>query len=423
MNIGKAASIIFILPFFIFACSSTKEIKKPPLFTHGEPVLSKGIKTNYDGTKGSPDKPTTAFSAADPEVIASLKLNNLSGKHTLRWDWYDPNGNVYHSTGNYPIETSKGKYVRQATAWHRLALHGEKATDYPGDWKVNIYLDNEFIASKMFKIISEINVDELPKIARETDTNAWALIIGIENYANLPTVDYAKKDALIVKEYFIKIFGVPEENIISLFDSDATKARLDGFIKNYIPKNVVKDTILYVYFAGHGAPDIEKGNAYLIAYDSDTRFIAQTGYQLRNLYEDLNNLPLKRVFIFLDSCFSGVAARGEQMLLAGVRPALIHVEDIRLLSDKVVSLAATTGGQISNSYPEREHGLFTYFLLRGLRGEADANNDNFINVDEIYSYVKNNVTRVSRRKGMEQTPVVAPFFDTVKKIEINKVLR
>ena len=421
MNKLKAASIFLLLPFFIFACGSTKEVKKPPRLAFEEPILSKGI--DYKGNKGIPINPTTTFSAEDPKVIASLNLENLSGKHTIRWDWHDPNGNLYHSTGNYPIESSKGKYIKDATAWHRVSIRGEKAADYPGDWKVNIYLDKEFIASKMFKIISEINVDELSVIAKKPNPNDWALIIGIENYASLPSVDYAKKDALMVKEYFIKIFGVPEENIIFLFDGDATKARLEGFLKNYIPKNVGEDTILYVYFAGHGAPHIEKGDAYLIAYDSDTRFIAQTGYQLKNFYEDLNRLPIKRSFVFLDSCFSGVAARGEKMLLAGARPALIHVEDIRLLSGKVVSLAATTGGQISNSYPEREHGLFTYFLLRGLRGEADTNDDSCINVDELYNYVKNNVTKVSRRKGMEQTPIVAPFFDTVKKIEISKVLR
>ena len=170
----------------------------------------------------------------------------------------------------------------------------------------------------MFKIISEINVDELPISARETNTNAWALIIGIENYASIPSVDYAKKDALMVKEYFIKIFGVPEENIITLFDSDATKARLEGFLKNYIPKNVVKDTILYVYFAGHGAPDIEKGDAYLIAYDSDTRFIAQTGYQLASLYEGLDNLQIKRTFVFIDECchISSILAFSDEISLA-----------------------------------------------------------------------------------------------------------
>ena len=421
MNRLRVPSIILILLLFTFACSSTKVVRKRPQLGFEDSILSKGI--DCKGTKGIPLKPTTTFSTEDAEVIASLKLRNLSGRHTLRWDWYSPDGNLYHSTGNYPIEPSTGKYVAEATSWHRLSVRGETAANYPGDWKVNIYLDRDLIASRIFKIESDINVDALPVTAKKPNPQNWALVIGIENYDNLPTVDYAKKDALIVKEYFMKILGVPEDNIISLFDGDATRARLEGYIKNYIPKNVEEDTILYVYFAGHGAPEINKGDVYLIAYDSDIRFIPQTAHKLKSLYEDVNDLPVERAFVLLDACFSGIAARGKKMLLPGARPALIHVDDIRLLSDKVVSLSATTGSQISNSYPEKAHGLFTCFLLRGLRGEADTNNNTCINVDELYNYVKNNVRKVSRRKGMEQTPVVIPSFDTVKSIEITKVLR
>ena len=42
----------------------------------------------------------------------------------------------------------------------------------------------------------------------------------------LPRVDFARKDTLVIKEYFNRILGVPEHNIISLIDSDATKALL-----------------------------------------------------------------------------------------------------------------------------------------------------------------------------------------------------
>jgi hypothetical protein len=170
MNKLKATSIFLFLPLFIFACSSTKEIKKLPQFIFEDPILSKDME--YKGNKGIPINPTTTFSAEDPKVIASLNLENLSGKHTIRWDWYDPNGNLYHSTGNYPIQSSKGKYIKDATAWHRVSIHGEKAANYPGDWKVNIYLDKGFIASKMFKIISEINVDELSVIAKKPHPRA-----------------------------------------------------------------------------------------------------------------------------------------------------------------------------------------------------------------------------------------------------------
>ena len=54
------------------------------------------------------------------------------------------------------------------------------------------------------------------------------LIIGIENYDSLPNVKFTRKDALIIKDYFVRILGVPEDNIISSIDSEATKARIEG---------------------------------------------------------------------------------------------------------------------------------------------------------------------------------------------------
>ena len=100
--------------------------------------------------------------------------------------------------------------------------------------------------------------------------------------------------SLIIKDYFIRVMGVPEENIISIIDSDATKARIEGYLKQYIPSNVAKGTTLYVYFAGHGYPDMKKGDPYLVPYDGDPKFIEQTGYKLKSFYQDLDNLNIKK---------------------------------------------------------------------------------------------------------------------------------
>jgi uncharacterized caspase-like protein len=262
----------------------------------------------------------------------------------------------------------------------------------------------------------------LPKgMTQKANAKDWALIIGIEDYANLPSVEYARKDAFVMREYLIKVLGVPEENVISLIDGSATKARMEGYIKQYIPSNVDKDTTLYVYIAGHGIPGIEKGYPYLVPYDGDTRFIEQTGYNLKSLYQDLDNLDIKRAYVFLDSCFSGVAARTSEMLIKGARPALLHVKNLRLDSADVVFFSAATGGQISNIYPEKKHGLFTYFLLRALKGEADIDEDGWINVQEIFEYVKDNVTRVSRRMSREQTPAIMPYLDELKNLAVSRV--
>lgn len=418
---------IFTIPaLLLFACSSAMEVKREkrlPFFRFADATLSKGI--DVKGTTATPLNPATVFSQEDPEVVAYLSLENLSGEHRLRWEWYDPNGNLYLSSGDYTIKASEGKYTRKIAAWHRLSVSGEKAANYPGDWKVNIYLDERPLKSIGFKIEIRSDVDTLPEATQKPNPKNWGLVIGIENYANLPSVDYAKKDALIIKEYFIRILGVPEENIIFLLDNKATKSTIKGYIKNYIPMNVEEDTTLYVYFAGHGLPYKKKEEEgepkpYLVPYDSDVKTIDETGYKLESFYEDIDALNIKRSFVFIDACFSGIAARSGKTLVAGARPIII--EKPPAISDKVISLSASSGGQMSNSYPQKGHGLFSYFLLRGLRGEADANENGSIDMEELYNYVKDNVKRISRRKGMEQIPQILPSIDMVKDIEIGRGL-
>jgi hypothetical protein len=387
-------NIIFLLvPFLLFACSSTKHVQKKPPSGFDGITLSKGIEKK--STRGVPLEPTNIFSTQDSEVIAHLKFDNLAGKHRLRWDWYGPDGKLYYSTGNFPVKTSKGKYLTEATVWHGLSVRGDKASYLPGEWEVKVFLDNSFLESKQFQLNAMAGIDDLPDTGQRPYPKDWALVIGIEDYSSLPSVEYARRDALVVKEYFNKMMGVPEENIITLVDGDATKARIEGYLKQYLPTNISSDTTLYVYYAD----------------------------RLKSFYNDLDNLKTGKVYVFLDSCFSGVASRAAEMLTKGARPALIHVEDVSIDSANIVSLSASTGSQISNSYPEAQHGLFTYYLLRGLRGEADSDDDNWVSVKEAYSYVKSHVVRVSRRMGTEQTPVIMPPVSKLKDLAISRTLR
>jgi TolB-like protein len=191
----KAASIFLFLPLLVFACSSTGVVRKPPVFRVAEITLGKGI----DDT-GSHDillNPTTTFSTMDPEIISHVKFENLSGKHEFKWEWYDANGNLYYSTQNYPLETSRGKYIEEGTAWHKISVRGEKAQNYPGDWKVKFYLDDALIASS----------DRTPKIEKpKIIIKGEKVKIGIIEFQSLN--DEAKKDNLgkIVSEMLTTSF-------------------------------------------------------------------------------------------------------------------------------------------------------------------------------------------------------------------------
>jgi hypothetical protein len=414
--IGMSIILIFL------SCASKKLVERKPLPKFQGIVLATDV--DESGKIGVAKSLTSEFNSKDEQIVALLTFENMSDTHNLRWEWIDPNGKVYFDTKNYPLRVDKGKYLSKVTAWHQISLKDEPAAEIPGKWLVKIFVDDDLIDSKPFNVKAVVEPLALPKgLSSKPYPKDWGLIIGVEDYDGLPNVEYARKDALTVRDYFMQILGVPEENIITLIDKEATKARIEGYVKKYIPSNVSKDSTLYVYFAGHGMPGTNKGEPYLVPHDADTRFIEQTGYKLISFYQDLNKLNLGRVYVFLDSCFSGVASRAAEMLIKGARPAMFHVEEVDPPSKSIISLNATSIGQISNAFPEKEHGLFTYYLLRGLKGEADVDDNGWISVKEVYGYVRRHVDRESRRLQSRQTPVIVPSEDKLKDMAVSRAIR
>jgi hypothetical protein len=416
MYLSKTASIFIFLPLLVFACSSTQEIRKPPQLAYEEPILSKEIDDR--DTEGVPVNPTTTFSTEDPEVIASLKLKNLSGSHTLRYDWHDPDGNLYSTTDNQPLKAAKGKYLREATSWHSLSIQGEKPAHKPGHWKVQVYLDKDLIASKAFTIEPRIiDVDtEIPETAMR-NPDGIALIIGNRNYEHpdVPAVTYAHNDAEIMKKYLIKTLGYREDNI--LFETDATKAKLEellgttdnhrGDLYTYVKPN---KSDVFIYYSGHGAPDPNTKQGYFVPVNCPPAKAALVGYSLNTFYKNLSKLDAKSITVVIDSCFSGGTSTGK-MLISSASPVWIKVENPAIAKRDTVILTSSQGDQISSWYDENKHGLFTYFFLKALNGSADRNGDKKITFQEIYEFIADKAEGVpywAKRlhSGRIQTPTL-----------------
>ena len=214
-----------------------------------------------------------------------------------------------------------------------------------------------------------------------------------------------------MKEYLTKFIGVPEENTIILTNDGATKAEIDVLIKDRLKGLLKEGDTLYIYYSGHGIPADE--TPYLLPYDGDPESPAITAYPVEMLYKDLDRLPAKEIYVFMDSCFSGKSGRveKEELLVAGVRPGVLKVKDPLLLSKKLVVLAAAKSNQLSNYYKQEGQGLFTYYLLKGMTGEADSNKDKKITLSELSKYVEEEVSSASRRLfgiSRQQNPVVMP---------------
>jgi hypothetical protein len=248
------------------------------------------------------------------------------------------------------------------------------------------------------------DVDEIPsRIARER-RNAYAIVIGIEHYRQkLPAANFAVHDAQAITEYLTKVLGYPERNVVTLLNTNAAKSDFEKYFDKWLPNNVERDSTVFVYFSGHGAPDPANREAYLVPYDGDPAFIEQTGYPLKRLYDRLGKLPAKEVIVALDSCFSG--AGGRSVLAPGMRPLVMNLQSASALSRNIVVLTASSGAQVSATYQEKGHGLFTYFLLKGIKNEDVANADGSIEVKDLFEYMKPQVERIARKYyNTEQSP-------------------
>ncbi len=248
------------------------------------------------------------------------------------------------------------------------------------------------------------DVDKLPVIKTKRNKNAYAIIIGIENYRQkLPKADFATQDARLVGEYLIKAMGYPEENVITLLNDHASNVDLAKYFEKWLPNNVEKSSTVFIYYSGHGAPDPKTGGAYLVPYDGDPSFITETGYSLKRMYEALGKLPAKEVIVALDSCFSG--AGGRSVLAEGARPLVMNLERTSLIASNVTVLAAASSYQISSTYKEKGHGLFTYFMLKGIKDENIVNTDGSLALGDLFAYLKPQVERIARKQfNNEQTP-------------------
>jgi hypothetical protein len=404
--------LIFLCLCFGISCTQTREIRNKPEIKFIKLTLSKKI--DDTGVTARPIDASTIYSTGDKEIVALLQMENLSGKHDVRWEWYSPDGKLYYSTGNAVAKTSDQSFIREVTIWHRLSIAGEKAADLLGKWEAHVFLDDERMDIQYFHLMEPKYVIPLPeRIKPEYQYNRWGLIVGVEKYFNLPEVIYAKKDALVVKDYFTRILGVPEGNIVTMLDDEATNEKLESYITKYFPPNIQKDSTLYVYFVGHGLPNGKGNDPYLMLYGGDSKAIAATGYSLQKFYKELGSLKNNMTYVFLDTCFSGYSSRKSEWLLPEMETKTLALKKVSLNSKKIISIHAAADAQQNKAYHVMQHGLFTYYLLRGIRGEADTNLDNVITIKEVYNFLYQNVLNGSKQMSTEQTPVILPALENI----------
>ena len=239
-----------------------------------------------------------------------------------------------------------------------------------------------------------------------------ALIFGIENYATNPKATFANYDAKYFYQYAKNIFGVKNENIKLLVDEDANLVSSLGALNKWLPGKIKKNhTELIIFFAGHGLASTDGEQLYLLPQDGDSDLLARTAISREEIFQLVSKLKPKNVTVFFDACYSGVS-RDEETLLDSARPLMIVADD-QDTPENFTIFSASQLDQISSGLKEAKHGIFSYYLMKGLEGNADSNNDKKITNGELIAYLDENVSQKASELGRQQNPSLAGDPDKV----------
>lgn len=237
------------------------------------------------------------------------------------------------------------------------------------------------------------------KVAKNKD--ALALIIGVDGYENTQArAIYADSDAKVFADYANEKLGIPPNRIKTLVNKGADEKGMLLAVKDWLSRASKKDkSDVYVFFAGHGLASQDGEKMYLLPYDGSPRLLEKTAILRDELFADIAAANPRSVTVFLDTCYSG-ETRGNEMLIAG-RPIGIRALK-QSIPDNFTLMTAAAGDQIANPLKEAKHGMFSYFLMKGMEGVADTNQDNKITALELHQYVKENVWQQSSNKQLPE---------------------
>ena len=264
--------------------------------------------------------------------------------------------------------------------------------------KTNTEITVEHAVTQYIKNVVPLNPR---KLKPKANPNAVALIIGIEAYSRIPQAQYAASDANHFYDYASESMGIPLHKIKLLTDTKANRIDLLLAMRSWMKKEIVNGkSDVYIFFAGHGLASTDGSKIHLLTSDSHLDLLDETSILRNDLIASAKGA--KTITMFMDTCYSG-GTRTNEVLLADARPMAI-VPDKNALPSNVTILAAASGAQLSSTYEAAQQGLFSYWLMKGLEGDADANNDKKITTSELHEYVSRQVRSMAQRRNRQQDP-------------------
>jgi uncharacterized caspase-like protein len=249
----------------------------------------------------------------------------------------------------------------------------------------------------------------------------WAVIIGISNYRDtrIAGLRYASADAQAFHTWLISPQGggYAPSRIRLFLNSEATAQSIRNVLFNWL-KQALEEDMITIYFAGHGSPESpdSPNNLFLLPFDANYDDVASTGFPMWDIETALKRfIKAKKVVVIADACHAGgvgqafdIARRANRGV--EINPISSGLQNLSKIGDGVAVISASDDKQYSQEGMAwgGGHGVFTYFLLKGLNGDADYNKDGHVTLGELIPYLSEKVRRETKNA---QSPTVAGKFD------------
>ena len=252
--------------------------------------------------------------------------------------------------------------------------------------------------------------DETVLITRKKDYGKiWGAVVGINQYQMTRPLRYAVNDATAFRDYLVENLGVPDERLFFLTDEQATQDKVRRLLGTTLKRNVAPEDTVLIFYAGHGAVETDPSNPdgdgfekYLLPVDADLKDLYTTAISMNEVQTIFQRIQAERLIFIADTCYSG-ASGGRTTLATKSRASLSDNFFERISKGKGrVIISSSYANEVSKEDDQLKHGIFTYYLISGLKGKADSDQEGIITIDEIFGYIAKEVPQAS---GQDQHPV------------------
>lgn len=240
----------------------------------------------------------------------------------------------------------------------------------------------------------------------------WAVVVGVSRYTAMPSLKFTDDDAYRFYSFLRSVEGgqLPESQIAILVDEDATRANVLKTMREYFLKADQNDVVL-LYFSGHGL------DGCFLPMDYD-------GYNNKIRHEEIKSIfkqsKAKHKLCIADACHSGSLNLSNGNLAAkGPTPVSLqrYYQAFEDTEGGVALLMSSKAEELSLEDQGLRQGVFTYYVLQGLKGRADLNNDYLVTIKELHTYVYGKVREYT---AGAQTPVLTGTYDDAMPVAVRR---